>query len=90
MKITVESPAKFMHKKIIQVLESQEDPKYTFIGEDPNNFIALNFDVETDLDENDTVLKTKSIFKKDRELSLINARVIITGNEFFNARRKKK
>ncbi|MCI7156319.1 MAG: hypothetical protein MSC52_01880 [Solobacterium sp.] len=52
MKLSLECAMRFAHKGFIEVLTNNDNPKFTYLGEDPKSKFALLF--ETDCDDADT------------------------------------
>jgi len=54
MKITVECPAKIVHKEIIEAVESLADYRFKYCGEDP--YVRMNVNFEVDAEDKDAIV----------------------------------
>lgn len=62
MKIAVECAMRFAHKSFIEALEANDDPKFTYLGEDPKSKITLLFETNC-TDSEEACVEAKKIIK---------------------------
>ena len=76
MKIKVECAMRFIHKSMIEALEKNESPKFTYTGMDPKSKITMLFDVETDKTAAEICDLAKKIIKSSEMGKTASFRVV--------------
>lgn len=84
MKVSVESGMRFLYQDFIKTVESIENPKCTYVGEDKKSMQGgMVFEIPDDFDL-DTALRTiKGYLKKHPKIGATIFRVIPTENRNY-------
>ncbi len=82
--VTINVAAPIMREQIRKRLESEESMQYTYLG--MQGPIEMQFSVDTELDGNEVVRKTKRMIRSIPYGNIIMFRVLVDGQFFENGR----